>query len=116
MGLANEHDPSLISVMNEVRQLIEPSVASWAAVRATASDLVQIESALEAMKANCQNRVGTHSKWMLAENAMIEDFPTVMTGELHLNAQQKLNLLIRQPVKGCLIKRRTVQIRHALFA
>ena len=44
--LENDYDPRLISAMSEVRNLVEPAIARWAAERATSSDLAQIESAL----------------------------------------------------------------------
>ena len=46
----------LISAMSEVRNLVEPAIARWAAERATSSDLAQIESALNEMIANNQDR------------------------------------------------------------
>ncbi|MFW7526660.1 D-galactonate utilization transcriptional regulator DgoR [Vibrio ostreicida] len=49
-------DPRLISAMSEVRNLVEPAIARWAAERATSSDLAQIESALNEMIANNQDR------------------------------------------------------------
>ena len=42
--------------MSEVRNLVEPAIARWAAERATSSDLAQIESALNEMIANNQDR------------------------------------------------------------
>ncbi|HGM5492022.1 TPA: D-galactonate utilization transcriptional regulator DgoR [Serratia fonticola] len=54
--LDNDYDPRLISAMNEVRNLVEPAIARWAAERATSSDLAQIEAALNDMYANNQNR------------------------------------------------------------
>jgi GntR family galactonate operon transcriptional repressor len=54
--LENDYDPRLISAMSEVRNLVEPAIARWAAERATSSDLAQIESALNDMIANNQNR------------------------------------------------------------
>ena len=54
--LENDYDPRLISAMSEVRNLVEPAIARWAAERATSSDLAQIESALNEMIANNQDR------------------------------------------------------------
>ena len=51
-----DYDPRLISAMSEVRNLVEPAIARWAAERATSSDLAQIESALNEMIANNQDR------------------------------------------------------------
>ncbi len=50
--LENDYDPRLISAMSEVRNLVEPAIARWAAERATSSDLAEIESALNDMIAN----------------------------------------------------------------
>lgn len=54
--LENNYDPQLISAMSEVRNLVEPAIARWAAERATSSDLAQIEAALNDMIANNQDR------------------------------------------------------------
>ncbi len=54
--LENDYDPRLISAISEVRNLVEPAIARWAAERATSSDLAQIESALNEMIANNQDR------------------------------------------------------------
>ncbi|XNM79809.1 FadR/GntR family transcriptional regulator [Escherichia coli] len=54
--MENDYDPRLISAMSEVRNLVEPAIARWAAERATSSDLAQIESALNEMIANNQDR------------------------------------------------------------
>lgn len=54
--LENDYDPRLIGAMSEVRNLVEPAIARWAAERATSSDLAQIEAALNDMIANNQNR------------------------------------------------------------
>ncbi|PLP17729.1 transcriptional regulator, partial [Klebsiella pneumoniae] len=43
--LENDYDPRLISAMSEVRNLVEPAIARWAAERATSSELAQIEAA-----------------------------------------------------------------------
>ncbi|STS91566.1 galactonate operon transcriptional repressor [Klebsiella variicola] len=48
--------PGLIAAMSEVRNLVEPAIARWAAERATSSDLAQIEAALNDMIANNQQR------------------------------------------------------------
>ncbi|HDL6766438.1 TPA: FadR family transcriptional regulator, partial [Yersinia enterocolitica] len=55
-SLANDYDPRLISAMSEVRNLVEPVVARWAAERATSSELAVIEKALNDMIAYHQNR------------------------------------------------------------
>ncbi|HAB73103.1 MAG TPA: transcriptional regulator, partial [Pantoea sp.] len=54
--LQNDDDPRLIAAMSEVRNLVEPAIARWAAERATSQDLAQIESALNDMIANNQDR------------------------------------------------------------
>lgn len=54
--LENDDDPRLIAAMSEVRNLVEPAIARWAAERATSQDLAQIESALNDMIANNQDR------------------------------------------------------------
>ncbi|VDZ86860.1 GntR family transcriptional regulator [Lelliottia amnigena] len=54
--LENDYDPRLIGAMSEVRNLVEPAIARWAAERATSGDLAQIESALNDMIANNQDR------------------------------------------------------------
>ncbi|MEG3133116.1 FadR/GntR family transcriptional regulator [Rouxiella sp. T17] len=54
--LSHDYDPRLIAAMSEVRNLVEPAIARWAAERANANDLVLIETALNDMKANHQDR------------------------------------------------------------
>ncbi|MCG7386971.1 D-galactonate utilization transcriptional regulator DgoR [Pantoea sp. ACRSB] len=54
--LENDADPHLIAAMSEVRNLVEPVIARWAAERATSQDLAQIEAALNDMIAKNQNR------------------------------------------------------------
>ena len=53
--LANDYDPRLISALSEVRNLVEPSIARWAAERATSSELAVIEAALNDMTMNHQD-------------------------------------------------------------
>ncbi|MCQ3873695.1 D-galactonate utilization transcriptional regulator DgoR [Klebsiella variicola] len=55
-ALEQDEDPGLIAAMSEVRNLVEPAIARWAAERATSSDLTQIEAALNDMIANNQQR------------------------------------------------------------
>ena len=55
-ALEQDEDPGLIAAMSEVRNLVEPAIARWAAERATSSDLAQIEAALNDMSANNQQR------------------------------------------------------------
>lgn len=47
--LANEEDYEFIHVLLETRCVVEPAIAEWAAQRATAADLVDLESALNDM-------------------------------------------------------------------
>lgn len=54
--LENDYDPRLIRAMSEIRNLVEPAIARWAAERATSGDLAEIESALNDMITNNQNR------------------------------------------------------------
>ena len=55
-ALEQDEDPGLIAAMSEVRNLVEPAIARWAAERAPSSDLAQIEAALNDMIANNQQR------------------------------------------------------------
>ena len=55
-ALEQHEDRGLIAAMSEVRNLVEPAIARWAAERATSSDLAQIEAALNDMIANNQQR------------------------------------------------------------
>lgn len=54
--LAQDYDPRLIAAMSEVRNLVEPTIARWAAERATSSELAVIEAALNDMIAHHQQR------------------------------------------------------------
>ena len=55
-ALAQDYDPCLISAMSEVRNLVEPAMARWAAERATSRDLAAIEAALNDMVSTNQQR------------------------------------------------------------
>lgn len=55
-ALEGDGDPALIASLVEVRGLIEPAISRWAAERATALDLVAIETALEGMRNNTSQR------------------------------------------------------------
>ncbi|CAI0906972.1 D-galactonate utilization transcriptional regulator DgoR [Serratia ficaria] len=54
--LAQDYDPRLIAAMSEVRNLVEPTIARWAAERATSSELAVIEAALNDMITHHQER------------------------------------------------------------
>lgn len=54
--LANEYDPRLIDAIKEVRNLVEPTIARWAAERATSQELAAIESTLNDMITHHQDR------------------------------------------------------------
>ncbi|WP_205737709.1 FadR/GntR family transcriptional regulator [Granulosicoccus antarcticus] len=53
--LSAQADPTMLLQLMEIRQLFEPQAAAWAAKRATASDIAEILSALEAMSADVAN-------------------------------------------------------------
>ena len=53
--LEKDPDPELISNLIEVRQLIEPTISRWAAERASAVDLVDIEANYKIMEKNRDN-------------------------------------------------------------
>ncbi|AVJ15660.1 D-galactonate utilization transcriptional regulator DgoR [Serratia rhizosphaerae] len=55
-ALEQDYDPRLIVAMSEVRNLVEPTIARWAAERATSSELAVIEAALNDMLAHHQQR------------------------------------------------------------
>ncbi|MFH8135706.1 FadR/GntR family transcriptional regulator [Pantoea osteomyelitidis] len=55
-SLKHDQDPRLIAAMNEVRNLVEPQIARWAAERATSSDLARIEAALNDMVTHHHDR------------------------------------------------------------
>lgn len=50
--LEKNSNPALIKSLMEVRSLIEPTISRWAAERATAVDLVEIEASYNEMAAN----------------------------------------------------------------
>lgn len=54
--LSSDYDPRLIASMTEVRNLVEPTIARWAAERATSSELALIEAALNDMIAHHNDR------------------------------------------------------------
>ncbi|MBB5190489.1 GntR family galactonate operon transcriptional repressor [Silvimonas terrae] len=53
-ALTSGTTPGLIDAMTEVRNLVEPAAARWAAARATSADLAKMEAALNQMKAHNQ--------------------------------------------------------------
>ena len=55
-ALTMDYDPRLIASLTEVRHLVEPTIARWAAERATSSELAVIETALNDMIANSHDR------------------------------------------------------------
>ncbi|MFA9438279.1 FadR/GntR family transcriptional regulator [Uliginosibacterium sp. sgz301328] len=55
-ALEKGNDPVLIHSLIEVRSMLEPVISRWAAERATAVDLVAIESALNDMKRHADDR------------------------------------------------------------
>lgn len=55
-SLAQGNKPELIAAMSEIRNLVEPAIARWAATRASAADLARIEAALNDMIAFSQER------------------------------------------------------------
>ena len=85
-ALEKGNDPVLIHSLIEVRSMLEPVISRWAAERATAVDLVAIESALNDMKRHADDRpafmeadIAFHRaitiatprrRWMLMSNEM----------------------------------------------
>ena len=84
--LENDYDPRLISAMSEVRNLVEPAIARWAAERATSSDLAQIESALNEMIANNQDREAFNEADIRYHEAVLQSVKTIRSGCVFLMA------------------------------
>lgn len=85
--LNNDQDPQLIVAMSEVRNLVEPAVARWAAERATSGDLTVIEAALNDMVANNQDRQAFNEADMRYHDAVLQ--------AAHNPLLQQLNVAIR---------------------
>ncbi len=69
--LASDYDPRLIAAMSEVRNLVEPTIARWAAERATSGELAVIEEALNSMIANHQDRDAFNEADILFHEAVL---------------------------------------------
>lgn len=82
----NDYDPRLISAMSEIRNLVEPAIARWAAERATSSDLAEIESALNDMIANNQDREAFNEADIRYHEAVLQS--------VHNPVLQQLNVAI----------------------
>lgn len=85
--LDNDHDPALIAAMSEVRNLVEPAIARWAAERATSADLTVIEAALNDMVAHNQDRQAFNQADMRYHDAVLQ--------AAHNPVLQQLNVAIR---------------------
>lgn len=84
--LENDYDPRLISAMSEIRNLVEPAIARWAAERATSGDLAEIESALNDMIANNQDRDAFNEADIRYHEAVLQS--------IHNPVLQQLNVAI----------------------
>lgn len=84
--LANDYDPRLISALSEVRNLVEPSIARWAAERATSSELAAIEAAL--------NDMNQHHQDFNAFNEADIRFHEAVLSSVHNPVLQQLNVAI----------------------
>ncbi|WP_462183043.1 D-galactonate utilization transcriptional regulator DgoR [Klebsiella variicola] len=80
--LEHDYDPRLISAMSEVRNLVEPAIARWAAERATSSDLAQIESALNDMVSNNQDRAAFNEADIRYHEAVLESVHNPVLAQL----------------------------------
>ncbi|MCL6394460.1 FadR family transcriptional regulator, partial [Pectobacterium atrosepticum] len=72
--------------MSEIRNLVEPAIARWAAERATSSDLAEIESALNDMIANNQDREAFNEADIRYHEAVLQS--------VHNPVLQQLNVAI----------------------
>ncbi|EEH6921339.1 D-galactonate utilization transcriptional regulator DgoR [Salmonella enterica] len=70
----------------EIRNLVEPAIARWAAERATSSDLAEIESALNDMIANNQDREAFNEADIRYHEAVLQS--------VHNPVLQQLNVAI----------------------
>lgn len=84
--LANDYDPRLISALSEVRHLVEPAIARWAAERATSGDLAVIEAALNDMYAHHQDFDGFNEADIRFHEAVL--------ASVHNPVLQQLNVAI----------------------
>ncbi|OON36528.1 transcriptional regulator [Izhakiella australiensis] len=80
--LENDRDPHLINAMNEVRNLVEPVIARWAAERASSTDLARIEAALDDMIANNQNREAFNEADIRYHEAILESAHNLVLQQL----------------------------------
>jgi GntR family galactonate operon transcriptional repressor len=75
-------NPALISALTEVRTLIEPMIARWAADRSTAADLAAIEIGYGEMAANRTNFVAFNEADIRFHHAILEASHNVVIQQL----------------------------------
>ena len=95
--LENDYDPRLISAMSEVRNLVEPAIARWAAERATSSDLAQIESALNEMIANNQDREAFNEADIRYHEAVLQSVHNPVLQNLALRSVRCSGRFLNEP-------------------
>lgn len=95
--LENDYDPRLISAMSEVRNLVEPAIARWAAERATSSDLAQIESALNEMIANNQDREAFNEADIRYHEAVLQSVHNPVLQQLSIAISSLQRAVLNEP-------------------
>lgn len=91
-SLRHDQDPRLIAAMSEVRSLIEPKIARWAAERATSRDLAEIETAL--------NEMVTHHADRDAFNRADIRYHEAVMASVHNPVLQQLSVAVSQLQKA----------------
>ncbi|MDR3220821.1 MAG: FadR family transcriptional regulator [Candidatus Accumulibacter sp.] len=80
--LEKEASPALVRSLSEVRSLIEPAISRWAAERATAVDLVDIEASFNKMAASRENAAAFHAADILFHRAVLAASHNLVIGQL----------------------------------
>ncbi|WP_173632136.1 D-galactonate utilization transcriptional regulator DgoR [Paramixta manurensis] len=115
-SLKHDHDPRLIAAMNEVRTLVEPQIARWAAERATSGDLAKIEVAWNDMVTNHLDREAFNLADIRYHEAVLEAVHNPVLQQLSVAISQLQKAVFERtymPDEGNMPK--TLQEHKALF-
>lgn len=80
--LEYDQDPRMIIAMSEIRNLIEPQIARWAAERATSKDLANIEDAYDCMVASQSTRDAFNEADIRYHQAVLESVHNLVLEQL----------------------------------
>ncbi|OON40215.1 transcriptional regulator [Izhakiella australiensis] len=115
-SLKYDQNPQLIAAMSEVRNLIEPKIARWAAERATSRDLAEIETALNDMIAHYDDRAAFNRADIRYHEAVLASVHNPVLQQLSVAVSQLQKAVFERtymPDRGNMP--RTLQEHQALY-